>query len=1316
MTTRRSHDETISRGLLWHPVFGPRTFDGGRFFKSLANLRGEQALLQALAGVLSGLAAIEAAGEAIEPMPADWALAEDGLPVIAEEPGEPPEGEHLARHLLLFMGLFGGRAARDGKSIVIPKRHPHHEEISGWFSRWCADRFSARDALLDLLELQCVAGTSQAALPCEWGCSATWTPSGSLRSPGLGEVRVEGRSALAALSWWCASQDYKRIMLPGASYPFSGLEPLAREALNCAQDEARAWLSSRCAKPAAMAAELKEAVQPSAWCLWPKEALDEASLSVLAEMAKGLTKPLIVAGNDAGAEQAGAFSDVHALWLPSEGDRWSRAIGRALFADDGNALLLAVETLPPFGLGTGKGLLLPLSLDGREHQHLDNAGEDHPIGLWREAAAKERAGNKAGAAEARAKAFLYIGQTEHACSQIAMAEAAGLKASRAALLRAKAFEKEMNYSKAAKAINGANSDDLSAGERLDAMLTEGISLWIGGLDETGGLSLLQRATEFATTSDDRARSFATLATVMLRSGQLYEADRLLGEAKAAVKGKPTARTNVLWHYNCGIYQRKLGKYEEAADHFMGSALAASEAMSFREEAASLAEAGDALRLALHFEEAGELLARAQEGCWTLGFKMLRESARFNRVLCDLESGRLLKAQMALERSIESQKGSLPLDQAIDHYWLSRVLYSRGDLPAALSAAQKGLSLTKGTGNSEVEAPLVVVEARLLMATHDSARFSRRIEALKEIANGAPDPDDRLEAAAVLVEASLRIPSALGARERRSAEEAAEKATALAKARWLLAQARAAGEGKREPLLRNALDLAKDSRALALETEILWDLYKEGALPACDEKTTRRISAFLSENRIRGPWRDLLSAFEKEARQQAPDVQPSASPEGTGLALLERAMAGDSSLEAVLAMTGARAAAAAKQGGAVSLVGDASGGASSDLQRFAGRTGMMAGPESGGWILGVEGKRGVWYGFFWDASSRPEDSRTRLARLWAALAKPPGEASSSNEIEDSAAAKSIILGDTPVMSSLRVQIAKAAGFSFPVLVTGEPGTGKEVCARAIHLLSNRRNREWVPANGANLSPALATSLLFGHKRGAFTGADKDSQGLVESARGGSLFLDEVGELPVETQAQLLRFLQDGSYTPLGETKPRHSDARLVAATNRNLDEEAASGRFRKDLLHRLKVLCIEVPPLRDRREDIPMLFSHFFKQAADGERTACPELADEIWGPIMAYDWPGNVRELQNSARALLVASHGAGVAGPNSLPGRIRDARPYKRSGSTLRAVMEAAERRAVESAMREANGNASQAARNLGISRQALSRKLAKWQGKEGA
>ena len=224
----------------------------------------------------------------------------------------------------------------------------------------------------------------------------------------------------------------------------------------------------------------------------------------------------------------------------------------------------------------------------------------------------------------------------------------------------------------------------------------------------------------------------------------------------------------------------------------------------------------------------------------------------------------------------------------------------------------------------------------------------------------------------------------------------------------------------------------------------------------------------------------------------------------------------------------------------------------------------------------------------------------------------------------------IIGKSPCMIACLDQLAKAAASDASVLITGETGTGKEVFARAIHDNSNRSQHAFVVVDCASLPENLIESTLFGHVRGAFTGADRTVTGLIKMAHGGTLFLDEIGELPERIQKIFLRVLQEHRYRPVGSTKEEYSDFRVIAATNRNLEDDAAAMTFRSDLLFRLRSFSLHLPPLRERKEDIRPLTRYFLTRLCDRLKIASKGIADEFFEYLLAHDWPGNVRELQQT--------------------------------------------------------------------------------------
>ena len=271
-------------------------------------------------------------------------------------------------------------------------------------------------------------------------------------------------------------------------------------------------------------------------------------------------------------------------------------------------------------------------------------------------------------------------------------------------------------------------------------------------------------------------------------------------------------------------------------------------------------------------------------------------------------------------------------------------------------------------------------------------------------------------------------------------------------------------------------------------------------------------------------------------------------------------------------------------------------------------------------------------------------------------------------------------ETYAREELRAEIPRVAAAPFPLVIEGESGTGKELVARAIHEEGPRGRAVFVPVNCAVLGDELCESELFGHARGAFTGASQDRKGLLELSSGGTVFLDEVAELTPRAQAKLLRVLQDGEIRRLGENRTQRLDLRVVAATNRPLDAEAAAGRFRSDLLYRLKVLRVTAPPLRDHRPDVARLTDHYWKDiaAAAGSRAT---LARETVAALAAHPWPGNVRELQNVLAKLTVTGPRYGPVGPDALPSAFRKTVAAERR-PTLAEARESLERTIVRDAL----------------------------------
>ena len=314
----------------------------------------------------------------------------------------------------------------------------------------------------------------------------------------------------------------------------------------------------------------------------------------------------------------------------------------------------------------------------------------------------------------------------------------------------------------------------------------------------------------------------------------------------------------------------------------------------------------------------------------------------------------------------------------------------------------------------------------------------------------------------------------------------------------------------------------------------------------------------------------------------------------------------------------------------------------------------------------------------------------------------------------------ILGRSPAITSMLSMIRTVAPTEATVLITGESGTGKELVARALHAQSLRKDEPLVTVNCAALAETLLESELFGHEKGAFTGADKRREGRFKQADRGTLFLDEIGEMPIGVQAKLLRALQQGEIQRVGSDKSEHVDVRVIAATNRDLRKEVEERRFREDLYFRLNVISLEVPPLRQRKEDIPLLAAHFLSHYAERNHKNVKGFSAQCMDMLLHYDWPGNVRELQNAVERAVILCTGEYVTGPE-LPVNIAklaaEAMPKSTevSSSLAGLPLEEVERRAIEETLRETGDNKSAAARKLGITRATLHKKLRKYGSDKG-
>lgn len=334
----------------------------------------------------------------------------------------------------------------------------------------------------------------------------------------------------------------------------------------------------------------------------------------------------------------------------------------------------------------------------------------------------------------------------------------------------------------------------------------------------------------------------------------------------------------------------------------------------------------------------------------------------------------------------------------------------------------------------------------------------------------------------------------------------------------------------------------------------------------------------------------------------------------------------------------------------------------------------------------------------------------------------------SEIPSDRAKTPLLLGEAPAMQDVYRAIGRLSQAEITVLINGESGTGKELVAHAVHTNSPRRNGPFIPLNMAAIPKDLMESELFGHEKGAFTGAVAARAGRFEQAHGGTLFLDEIGDMPFDTQTRLLRVLADGEFYRVGGMSPVRANVRIIAATHQNLEDRVTNGQFREDLFHRLNVIRIQLPALRERRADIPVLARHFLQSAAKEIGTEAKHLSDEAIGVLQGFHWPGNVRQLENTCRWLSVMAPNRDVLIAD-LPPEIRDLPDAQRrpltghwsallkeraaqllktnEGEVIPILTQEFERTLIEAALTETGGRKKEAAEKLGWGRNTLTRKL---------
>jgi DNA-binding NtrC family response regulator len=646
-------------------------------------------------------------------------------------------------------------------------------------------------------------------------------------------------------------------------------------------------------------------------------------------------------------------------------------------------------------------------------------------------------------------------------------------------------------------------------------------------------------------------------------------------------------------------------------------------------------------------DAGQLVAAEAQCRAVLAVNVLPEHEQ-SRVRATLARTLLWqdRAEEAAELGLSAVTSTTDLDPYVSSTSI-RVLLERGKLFEAGQLARELMTLVQASSDPLARVIALTGHLRVLLTIGDLALASERLEEIRQAARAARAPL-RLARARVMLVDALR-------RSGRTSECARELA-------WLRRIS-----GGAPPLLRAAIDRRlrdrANGRAIA-GTRRVWPAGVPAAAPML-------VAMARDEDDDRAAVSRILHASAGTLRTSRVDLHSA-------------------------------------DAGPVTVLLSAGAGLATGLGARVLEAGIAIGPEAHdhGLELSVPVRLGptllAALGARWPADRTPPAHAREWLELAAAVAAPRIEAMLASKREEATASVAVaeLVGPSACMAEVRRAVTKAAAAPFAALIEGESGVGKELVARAIHQLGPRRERRFGDVNCAALPDDLLESELFGHARGAFTGAVTERAGLFEDADGGTLFLDEVADLSPRAQAKLLRVVQQQEVRRVGETFSRKIDVRIVAAANRDVRREATEGRFRQDLLYRLDVIRIRIPPLRERPDDVPALAAHFWRMAA-ARVASTAVLTHGVLAALARYHWPGNVRELQNVMSALAVAAPSRGLVRPGLLPAAVTGVTTVRAARlSDARAQFE---RRFVEVALARAGGSRTRAARDLGVSRQGL-------------
>lgn len=1147
------------------------------------------------------------------------------------------------------------------------------------------ERITAKEALIEFLEILSVDGIP-ISLPPLWSVGVVWKPTTELLSEKNQVLSAGGDAVFQIIRYWAQMHSYNFWEVSGdLPYPYASLEPFLTKLLgdkNSVSNFLKEYLGQGNDRIAEKIKTLIENRNEKV-ILWAQN-IDKESENVIDKIVNRISSPFIVFSYK-GTVSPIKIEETNFLFLLDEGEEWIKENFSIFGLKDESEILKYAEKKDPLQFSPFEPLF-PEDVEISENPKLLQNEIPGPANVFLQSFKTKNENEKE---KIVIRSLIESGQIEVALDRIEKLsniddEIKFLK------LWAKSQNKDFNYVlKENEKIKSLNKDDSFS---LSLFVCE--ALWLSGKIEQA-VKELEKLYKKSKSDNEKFRVLSQMFLLNYNCGEVIKAENILNKMKE-ISESVGLKEEILLNHHYGALEKSRNSEEKALQFFIQSLNWAKKRGYHLHETLLNIEIGNCLRLLGKFDESIKYLKKAAFQSRILRNKEVEKKAQFDIIISEVENGSLLKAQEEITAIIEGRTGKAPLvEMAVESYWLARILFLRGELIQALEEVEKPLKMEKRFLDKELYLSLNILRGNILYKMNELKSFQVLLRKLSKEDIFLLGPDFILEYYSLLLLGQSRKILRISEKEKTIAEDSFSKGSPLSKMTFLLSKAESGGEDSFEAA-QDAYQMGVKYNNILVKAQSLLILYKMNKFPIISDEEIGSIEKFVKDNKIKGELGDLLKISEKKERkfERKKESLISFLYKLSWLNLKE-------SLSMFLKFSEV-------EGVVVS---------SNDGRKFV--SGVVPSKEEIMSLFGKEcerkvgqffvfstfSKEGIWGAIASRNKIEQEDKEffSILIKLLNLEEELPKE---KEDEEDFSFIDKIIIGKSPLMMEVKRKIVDASRFNFPVLITGEAGSGKEACAKSIHLSSKKARKEWIAFNCANLTPTIAASQLFGHKKGSFTGADSDKEGLVSAAKDSTLFLDEIGELPIETQAHFLRFLQDGSYQPIGSNITLNSNARIIAATNRDLEEEVRKGRFREDLYYRLKVITIDIPPLRKRKEDIIPLFEKFLEEECEREKIKKPLVKKGVYLKLVSYQWYGNVRELQNFTKRAIVSSIKSGIIDER----QISFEKSFASPNLTLNQKIEKYEKEIIEDILKRNFFNITESAKDAGISRQTFYQKARKY------